>query len=101
MIKTCKKEGFPPFEVILGNFGHFWGISGENGVHSWPPRESKPAEKTVHHPWGVISEGLPRVNFALPACLGPKSTLGSTSEMTPYGAGLDSLGGQDCTQFSL
>ena len=59
-----------------------------------------------HHPSGIISEVLPRVDFVLPACLGPKSTLGRTSEMTPDGwctifsAGLDSLGGQYGTPFS-
>ena len=88
-----KRAGTP----ILGTFWRFWGISGENGVQSWPPRESKPAEKTAHHSSGVISEVLPRVDFALPVCLGPKSTLGRTAEMTPEGrwcvfsADLDSL----------
>ena len=107
--KSCKvpesgsKKGGTP---ILGTFLRFWGISGENGVQSWPPRESKPAEKTIHHPWGVISEVLPRVGFTLPACPWPKYTVGRTSEMTPHGwctvfsAGLASLGGQKCTPFS-
>ena len=57
----------------MGDFGSFWpfvGIFGENGVHSWPPRESKSAEKTVHNPSGVISEVLPRVD------LGPRHTSG-------------------------
>ena len=80
------------------HFGHFLAIlviSGGNGVPYWPPMQCKPAEKTVHLPSGVILEVLPRVNFALPACLGPKSTLWGTSEMTldgwctVFSAGLD------------
>ena len=51
-------------------------ISGENGVPDWSPRGCKPAEKTVHHPSWVISEALPRVYFALPACLGPNTPSG-------------------------
>ena len=66
-------------------FWRFWGFSGENGVQSWPPRESKSAEKTVQRPLGVISEVLPRVDFALAVCLGHKSTLGRTSEITLVG----------------
>ena len=61
-------EGGPPI-LPLGYFGHFLeisGISGENGVQSWPPRESKSTEKTARRPLGVISEVLPRVDFALP-----------------------------------
>ena len=46
-IKNVQKGGFPLFEVILG-------ISDENGVQSWPPMESKPAEKTVHRSSEVI-----------------------------------------------
>ena len=72
--------GLPPF---WGDFGAFWGISDENGVQYWPARVSKLAEKTIHRPSGVISEVLLKVGFALPACLGPKSTLWGTSEMTP------------------
>ena len=79
--KVVKNGGYTHFEHFLG----IGGISGENGVPYWPPRQCKPAEKTVHLPSGVISEVLPRVDFALPACLGPKSTLGRTSEMTPEG----------------
>ena len=71
----------------------------------WSPRESKPAEKTVHHPSRVISEVLPRANCVLLACPGPKLALGRTSEMnregwcTVFSAGLDSLGGQYGTPF--
>ena len=57
--------GGPPI-LPEGYFGHFLeilGISGENGVQSWPSQEVKPAEKTVHHPSGVISEVLPRVDL--------------------------------------
>ena len=95
-LKNWSKRGVPHFGHFLGILG----ISGENGVPYWPPRQCKPAEKAVHLPSGVISEVLPRVNFALPACPGPKSTLGGTSEMTPEGrctvfsAGLHCLGGQ-------
>ena len=80
-IKNVQKGVFPLYEVILG----IWGIYGENGVQSWPRRESEPAEKRIHHPLVVISEVLQRVDFALPACLRLKSTLGRTSEMTPDG----------------
>ena len=44
-------------------FGHFLvvlGISDESGVPDWSPRGCKPAEKTVHHPSGVISEAPER-----------------------------------------
>ena len=58
----AKKGGTP----IFGHFLEILGISGENGVQSWPPREFKSAEKTGHQPSGVISEVLPRVDFALP-----------------------------------
>ena len=94
--------------MILGHFGSFWpfvGISGENGVQSWPPRESKPAGKPVHHPSGVISEVLPRVDLGPRHAGSAKLTHGRTSEMTPDGwctvfsAGLDSLGGQDSHSF--
>ena len=78
------KRGTPLFEVILGHFGHYGGFPVKTVCTPGPPRESKPAETTVHHPSGVISEVLPRVNFALPACPGPKSTLWRTSEMTVY-----------------
>ena len=37
--------GYPLFEVILAILA-ILGISVENVVHSWLPRESKPAEKT-------------------------------------------------------
>ena len=47
--------GVPPFGALFGDFG----ISSENGVPYWPPREPKSAEKTVHHPSGVISEVPP------------------------------------------
>ena len=66
------------------------GISGENGVQSWPPKESKLAEKTVLGPRHAGSA---------------KSTLWRTSEMTPDGwftvfsASLDSMGGQDYPPF--
>ena len=78
------KKGVPP-RPHLGTFWQFWRFPCENGVPDRPLRECKPAEKTVHHPSVVISEVLPRVNFALPACLRPKLTLGRTSEMTPKG----------------
>ena len=58
-LENRAKRGISP---VCGDFGPFWGISGENGVQSWPPRESKSAEKTVHPPSGVISEVLPRVD---------------------------------------
>ena len=94
------KRGYPLF---LGTFWRFLGISGENGVPYWPPRESKPADKTVH-PSGVISEVLPRAHFVL---LASRAQIGSrTSGIAPEGrcavfsASLDSLGGQDCTPFS-
>ena len=66
----------------------------------WSPRECKPAEKTVHHASWVISEVLPRVYFTLPACLGPKYTLWSASEMA-HGewCGLHPLGDQSGTPF--
>ena len=67
-LKKWPKKEVPLFWALVGDFG----ISSENGVQSWPPRESKLAEKTVCHPSGVISEVLRRVDFALPACLGPK-----------------------------
>ena len=84
-LKNWSKRGYPYF----GQFLAILGISGENGV--------KPAEKPVHHPSWVISEVLPRVYFALPACLGPKYTLGRASEMarggwcTVFSAGLHPL----------
>ena len=62
--------------------------------------------QTVHHPSWVISEVLPRVYFAPPACPEPKYTLWRASEMTPDGwctvfsAGLDSQGGRYGTLFS-
>ena len=72
------------------------GISCENGVQSWPSRESKPAEKTAHRPSGIISGVLPRVELGPGHAGSAKLTLGRTSEMTPDGwctvfsAGLDS-----------
>ena len=53
-------------QMYVGHFLEILGISGKNGVQSWPPGESKSAEKTAHRPSGVISEVLPRVDFALP-----------------------------------
>ena len=100
-LKNWQKKGGPYF----GHFLEILGISGENGVKSWPPKESKSAEKTVHHPSGG-SEVLPRVDLGLRHAGSAKSTLGRTSEITPKGRGavfsadLDSLGGQDCTLFS-
>ena len=92
LLKNWSKGGYPLFGLFLA----IWGISGEKGVPYRPPRESKPAEKTVHHPSGVISEVLPSAN------LGPRHArstklAGRTSKMTPEGwctvfsAGLDSL----------
>ena len=90
-------------------FGHFYeilGISGENGVQSWPPQGIQVSRENGTPPFGVISEVLPRANFVLLAGLGPKLALGRTSEMTPeawctvFSAGLGSLGGQYGTQFS-
>ena len=84
------KKGVPP---TLGTLWRFRGFPGQNGGL----RECKPAEKTVHHPSGVISEVLPRVNLGLRHAGSAKLTLGRTSEMTPEGwctvfsAGLDSL----------
>ena len=43
------QKGYPP---ILGTFWRFRGFLGQNGVPDRPPREYKPAEKTVHHPRG-------------------------------------------------
>ena len=54
--KWVKKGGTP----ILGTVLDFW-------VKTACNPESKPAEKTVHHPSGVLAEVLLRVNFALPA----------------------------------
>ena len=54
---------------------YFGGISGENSVQSWPPRESKPAEKTAHHPSGAISEVLPRVDLGHGTFFKPKNDL--------------------------
>ena len=48
-------RGVPPFWALFGDLGIF----GENGVPYWPPRQCKPAEKTVHLPSGVISEVPP------------------------------------------
>ena len=92
-------------DTLLKNFLAILGISGEKGVPDWSPRESKPADKTVHHPSGVISEVLPRANLGPGHARSTKLTLGRTSEMTPEGwctvfsAGLDSLGGQYGTPF--
>ena len=52
-------------------------------VQSWPPRESTPAEKTVHHPSGAITEAFRGSIWALDAQ--GKSILRRTSEMTPIG----------------
>ena len=60
----AKKGGYPPCEMIWAILA-ILGISCENGLQSWPSRESKPAEKTAHHPSGVISGVLPRVKLAL------------------------------------
>ena len=79
LLKKWSKGVFP----LLGHFLAILGISGENGVPYWSPRGSKPADKTVHHPSGVISEVLPRAKFVLLARPGPKLALGKTSEMTP------------------
>ena len=68
----------------MGTFWRLWGFT-VNGILDYSPRGCKPAEKTVHHPSWVISEALPRVYFALPACLEPKYTLWRASEMTPDG----------------
>ena len=96
------KKGYPYFK----HFVAILGISGENVVQSWPPRDSKPAEKTVHRPSEVIPEVLPKVDLCPRHAGRAKSTLGRTSEMTPDGwctvfaAGLDSMGSQKCTTFS-
>ena len=63
-------------------FGHFLaivGISGENGVPYWPPMESKPAETTVHHPSGVISEVPTRANLGPRHAGSANYTLGRAS----------------------
>ena len=72
-------------------------------MHSWPPRESQPERENGTPPIGVISDSKLGPGHAGSA----KSTLGRTSEMTPDGggctvfsAGLDSLGGLECTPFS-
>ena len=91
--KKREKGGFPPFEVI---FGHFGGFPVEAVC-----KESKLAEKTVHHLSGVISEVLKRVDLGPRHAGSAKSTLWRTSEMTPDGwctvfsATLDSMGGRD------
>ena len=90
------QKGVPP---ILGTLWRFRGFPSQNGVPDRHPRECKPAEKTVHHSSGVISEVLPTVNLGLGHAGSAKLTLGRTSEMTPEGwctvfsAGLHSLGG--------
>ena len=87
----------------MGTLWLFRGFPGQSGVPDRPPRECKPAEKTVHHPSGVISEVLLRVNLGLGHAGSAKLTLRSTSEMTPEGwctvfsAGLHFLGGLSST----
>ena len=65
-LKNWPKGGCPYF----GHFLEILGISSENGVQPWPPRESKSAEKTVNRSSEVISEVLPKVDVALYVCLG-------------------------------
>ena len=40
LLECCSYLGVPLFWALFGDFGDF----GENGVQSWPPRESKAAE---------------------------------------------------------
>ena len=80
-LKKWSQREYPYFEHFL----EILGISSENGVPDWPPRGCRPAEKTVQHPSGVISEALPRVYLCPRHAGSAKYTLGSTSEMTPKG----------------
>ena len=73
LLGCCSYLGGYPY------FGHFLtilGIFDEKVVPDWSPRGCKPVEKTVHHRSWAISEALPRVYFALPACLGPNTPSG-------------------------
>ena len=75
---------YPLFEVILDHFGHLLGFPVKTVCNpSLPGIQASRENGTL--PIGVISEVLARVDFALPACLGPKSTLGRTSELTSDG----------------
>ena len=84
----------------LGHFLGFWALPVKTVCPTCLPGSASQQRERY------ISEVLPRVIFALPVCSGPKSTLGGTSARTPDGwctvfsAGLDSLGGHDCTPFS-
>ena len=89
----------------MGTFWRFWRFSAKTVCNPALPGNPSLAEKTVHHPPGVISEVLPRVDLGPGHAGSTKSTLGMTSEMTPMGGVPFSLlawipGGQDCTPFS-
>ena len=97
--KLAKMGGTP----ILGTFWRFWGFPVKTVCNPGLPGNPSQQRKRYTDLRGSV---LPRVDFAIPVCLGPKSSLGRTSERTPEGrcavlsADLDSLGGQDCTPFS-
>ena len=60
-LKNWPMGGYPCF----GHFLEILGISDENGVQSWPPRESTPAEKTGHPSRGVHRPSGPTMGVIL------------------------------------
>ena len=90
--KKRAKKGVPPFEVILGHFGHSGGlVLASQGIQA--------SRENGTPPMGGHLRGPPEGQFCTPCMSRAKSTLGSTSEMTPDGwctvfsAGLDSWEG--------
>ena len=106
--KSCRvpesgsRGGVPPFWALFSDFGVFPVKTECNPALPGNPSQQR-KRHTTHQ---GSSQVLPRVNLGRGHAGSAKLTLGRTSARTPDGwctvfsAGLDFLGGQDCTPFS-
>ena len=76
-LKKWSKRGVPLFWALFWQFG---GFPVKTVCQTGLPEDASQQRKRYTTPSWVISEALPRVYFALPACLEPKYTLWRASE---------------------
>ena len=79
------KKWFKKSAPFWALFWRFRGFPVKAACQTSLPEDASQQRKMAHHPSRVITEALSWVYFAVPACPGPKYTLGRASEMAHEG----------------